>query len=51
MDQERPETPRPEERRTGGQWQQEWFSTPGDLDDFIFYDAPGKWEDEAACRI
>jgi len=22
------------------QWQQDWFATPGDIDDFIFYDAP-----------
>jgi len=27
-------------------WQQDWFATPGDVDDFIFYDAPGEPEED-----
>lgn len=26
------------ESRSWGEWQRDWFATPGDLDDFIFYD-------------
>lgn len=26
------------EGRSWGEWQKDWFATPGDLDDFIFYD-------------
>jgi len=29
-----------------GRWQQDWFATPGDIDDFIFYDAPGEPEED-----
>lgn len=30
------------ESRSWGEWQRDWFMTPGDLDDFIFYDEPDK---------
>ena len=36
------------ERRPRSRWQEDWFSTPGDVDDFIFYDA--QQEDPAACQ-
>lgn len=36
------------ERRPRSGWQEDWFSTPGDVDDFIFYDA--QQEDPAACQ-
>lgn len=30
------------ENRSWRDWQQDWFATPGDLDDFIFYDDLGE---------
>ena len=41
MEDEREELFREEEQRD---WQEKWFDTPGDVDDFIFYG----YEDEAA---
>lgn len=34
------------EGRPWREWQQDWFATPGDLDDFIFYDDPGEAEED-----
>lgn len=33
------------EGRLWGEWQRDWFATPGDLDDFIFYDHPEEREE------
>lgn len=35
------------EDRPWGEWQQDWFATPGDIDDFIFYDDLGEPEDDS----
>lgn len=38
MEQERESQPRREEDYDPwGQWQEDWFGIPGDVDDFIFY--------------
>lgn len=34
------------EDRPWGEWQQDWFATPGDIDDFIFYDGLGETEED-----
>ena len=48
MTQKQTEPPRADtERRPWGRWQEDWFATPGDVDDFTFYDAPE--EDHSRC--